>query len=174
MKKILTTLLLATSSLAAFADGANLYVGGAAGAGWNNTAYPATSFRLDGGYNFTDAFAVEVGSTGITQAGTGNNQSVQYYDLSVKGTLPLGSVFGLVGQIGGAYASPGVIANRSANTQFINNPAEQAGWDTLLAAGVQLNVTRQVSFNLMDYYYAGGATPQGNADMVLLGIKYNF
>jgi len=175
MKKVLV-LLLTASSVAAFADdtsssagGNNLYVGVGAGAGWNNAASPATSFRLDGGYNFNEYFAVELGATGITQAGGAINQGSTFYDASVKGTLPLSDMFALVGQLGGAYANPGVATG---NGLTIGNG--QAGWDFLTAAGVQMNLTRQVSLNLMDYYYYGAPNPDGNTNVVLAGIKYNF
>lgn len=202
MKKILA-LLLATSSVVAFADdmstpaanasltpaasspaanaysseGAssitnNLYVGLGAGAAWNNAAYPAASFRADMGYNYTDNWAVEVGTLGVTQSGSGLNQSMQFYDLSVKGTLPLGDMIALFAQVGGAYASPGSIGSPTASGLTVGQL--QAGWDFFSAAGVQVNVTKQVSLNLTDYFYYGAPNPQGNTDVVLAGIKYNF
>jgi hypothetical protein len=173
MKKILA-LLLATSSLAAFADSTNLYVGAGAGAGWNNDSYPAAAFRLDGGYNFNDYVAVELGTTGITQSGTGINQSMQYYDASIKGTLPLGDLFSLVGQVGGAYGSPGSIGNPGNATPGTYPGVNQAGWNFLTGAGVQMNLTKQVSINLTDYYYYGAPNPQGNTNVLLGGVKYNF
>lgn len=193
MKKILF-LLLATSSIVAFADdmsnpntapsmspsmaaapsstgsSSGIYGGLGVGAAWNDAVAPATSFRGDVGYNFTDNWALEVGTTGVTQSGGAGNQSMQFYDLSVKGTLPLGDVLAIFGQLGGAYASPGIIS--SAN--IIGTNQLQAGWDFFSAAGVQLNVTRQVSLNLTDYFYYGSPNPQGNTDVLLAGIKYNF
>lgn len=178
MKKILALLLVASGSIA-FADSTNLYIGAGAGAGWNNTSFPAASFRLDGGYNFNDNWAVELGTTGLTQSGTGDNQSMQYYDLSLKGTLPMSDTFALFAQLGGAYGSPGWPANNNSQTAmadtFNTNPGIlQAGWNFLTAAGVQVNLTRQVSLNLTDYYYYGAPNPQGNTNVVLAGVKYNF
>lgn len=169
MKRLLTVLLAATTGLA-FADGNNLYVGVDAGAAWNNAASPATSFRLDGGYDWNDFWAFEIGTTGITQSGGVPNQSMQYYDASIKGTLPLGDTFNVFAQLGGAYGSPGEIGS--------NNPvgvsARQAGWNFLTGVGVGLNVTRQVSLSISDLYYYGAPNPQGNTDVVLGGIQYKF
>lgn len=184
MKKMLALLLMTAGALA-FADdatssttatssgGSNLYVGAGAGAAWNNVNSPATSFRADAGYNFTDNWALEVGTTGVTQSGGAGDQSMQYYDLSVKGTLPLGDVFALFAQVGGAYGSPGGIGGNVSFSNF-NAGQLQAGWSFMSAAGIQMNVTRQVSFNLTDYYYYSAPNPQGNTDVVLAGIKYNF
>ncbi len=174
MKKLLGTLLLA-SSFVAVADGNNLYVGVGAGAGWNDIQSPAASFRLDGGYNFSDNWALEAGTTGLTQSGGTPNQSMQYYDLSVKGTLPLSDAFGVFAQVGGAYGSPGATVytdcNRGDSCTGLN---QQAGWNALTAVGVQLNISRQFSLNLTNYYYYGANTPQGNSNVLLGGAKFNF
>lgn len=171
MKKILALCLIA-GSCAAFADQTGLYVGAGAGVNWNNQNYgDAASFRLDGGYNFTDSFAVELGTTGITQNGGVNDQSIQFYDLSLKGTLPLGDTFALVGQIGGAYGSPGLIHNVNLN---IPNNYTTASWDGLVAAGAQINVTRSFSLNLMDYNYMGSSNTQGYNNVLLAGAQLKF
>ena len=197
MKKLLVVLL-AASSMAAFADEpaaqnaavaapnnntmstmasngnsngglSNLYIGGGAGAAWNNVQAPAASFRADGGYNFNPYWAFEAGTTGVTQSGGKGDQSMQFYDLSIKGTIPMGDVFGVFAQLGGAYGSPGQIGAAGASL----NQA-QAGWDVLTAVGLQLNVTQQVSLNLTDYYYYGANGPQGDTNVLLAGLKYNF
>lgn len=174
MRKILA-LLLTTSSVMAIADGlnsTNLYIGAGAGAAWNDVQSPAATFRLDGGYNWTDNWAVELGDTLITQSGGGNNQSMSYYDLSIKGTIATSQVLSLFAQIGGAYGDPGAIGTyQPAGT---NISALQGGWNFLTAAGLQFSLTRQVSLNLTDYYYYGAPTPQGNTDVLLGGVKYNF
>lgn len=169
MKRLLTVLLAAATGLA-FADGNNLYVGVDAGAGWNDVASPATSFRLDGGYNWNDYWAFEIGTTGITQSGGTPNQSMQYYDASIKGTLPLGDTLGLFAQVGGAYGSPGQIGSAYNG----NVSATQAGWNFLTGVGVDLNLTRQVSLNLSDLYYYGANAPQGNTNVLLAGVQYKF
>lgn len=169
MKKILA-LLLTASSATIFADGANLYVGVGAGLGWNNQASPAATFRLDGGYNFTDNWALELGTTGLTQSGAGNNQSVQYYDASVKGTIGFGDIFGGFLQLGGAYGSPGLPG--SAGSSKAGN--FQAGWNFMAGAGIQANITRQFAVSLTDIYYFGAPNPQGNSNVLLLGVKYAF
>jgi hypothetical protein len=174
MKKLLGTLLLA-SSFVAVADGNNLYVGAGAGAGWNDIHSPAASFRLDGGYNFSDNWALEAGTTGLTQSGGTPNQSMQYYDLSVKQTLLLSDAFGVFTQTGVAYGSPGATdystCTGSSSCTSINN---QAGWNALTAVGVQFNISRQFSLNLTDYYYYGANTPQGSSNVLLGGAKFNF
>jgi hypothetical protein len=177
MKKLLGILLLSTS-VAAIADGNNLYVGVGAGAAWNNIQTPDAAFRLDGGYNFNDNWAIEAGTTGLTQSGSTPNQSMQYYDLSVKGTLPLSDAFAIFGQLGGAYGSPGATDNSTCLYQVgggsCNNSQNQAGWNFLTAVGAQFNVTRQFSLNLTDYYYYGAPNPQGNTNALLAGAKFNF
>lgn len=178
MQKKLLALLLATGAAAAFADatatvGNGLYVGAGAGAGWNNSASPAATFRLDGGYNFTSNWAAEIGYTGITQSGGGVNQSVGYTDLSLKGTLPLGQMFGIFAQVGGAYGSPGPVGNQY-DSNAGNPNYYQAGWNFLTAAGIEANLTRQVSLNLTDYYYYGAPNPQGNSNVLLAGVKFGF
>ncbi len=174
MKKLLGMLLLA-SSFAAVADGNNLYVGVGAGAGWNDIQSPDAAFRLDGGYNFSDTLALEAGTTGLTQSGGVPNQSMQYYDFSVKGTLPLGDAFGVFAQVGGAYGTPGATDySGCANTSSCTSGSNQAGWNALTAVGVQLNISRQFSLNLTDYYYYGANTPQGNSNVLLGGAKFNF
>lgn len=175
MKKLLSLLLVSVAATAV-ADGNNLYVGAGAGLGWNNIQAPDAAFRVDGGVNFTDNWAMEVGTTGLTQSGSTPNQSMQYYDLSVKGTLPLSDAFGLFLQLGGAYGSPG--ATSSSNGEFAGtdayNQSQQAGWSFLTAVGLQFNLTRQVSLSLTDYYYYGANNPQGDTNVLLGGVKFNF
>ncbi len=173
VKKLLA-MLLASSSIYASADGNNLYVGAGAGAGWNNIQAPDAAFRLDGGYNFSDNWALEAGTTGLTQSGSKPNQSMQYYDLSVKGTLPLSDTFALFAQLGGAYGSPGATDGSTCGITSTSCQSQQAGWNFLTGAGVQFNVTRQVSLNLTDYYYYGAPNPQGNTNALLGGVKFNF
>lgn len=174
MKKLLT-LILATSAVAAMADSSNsdLYVGAGAGAGWSNQASPATTFRLDAGYNFNPFVAIELGTTGLTQSGGGLNQNVQYYDLSVKGTLPLGSpMFDIFAQVGGAYGVPGQIATTSIPSST-NVSAIQSSWGFMSGVGFDLNVNQHISFNLSDlYYYGPSAGVQGNTNVLLLGARY--
>ena len=187
MKKLLGILLLA-SSLTAIADSNNnnLYVGLGAGAGWNNIQNPDAAFRLDGGYNFSDTWAMEIGTTGLTQSGGQPNQSMQYYDLSIKGTLPLNDTYGVFVQLGGAYGSPGATDYGScfptsatsaidyANAQQCLTTDQQAGWNLFTGIGAQYNFTRQVSVNLTNYSYLGANTPQGNSDVLMAGVKFNF
>lgn len=180
MKKILSTLLISisattfadTAANSANCDPSSPYIGMAAGAAWNNVVSPATAFRIDGGYNWNQYIAFEVGTTGITQSGSSPNQSMQYYDASLKGTLPIGDILALFIQVGGAYGSPGVVgSNADIN---IYPGAHQAGWNFLTAAGAQINITKQVSINVTDYYYWGAPNPQGNSNVLLGGVKYNF
>ena len=180
MKKLLGMILLA-SSVAAVADGNNLYVGVGAGAAWNNIQAPDAAFRLDGGYNLNDNWAIEAGTTGLTQSGGTPNQSMQYYDLSIKGTAPVSDTLSLVGQIGGAYGSPGATDYTTTcsisyllNTTCTNANNQQGGWNALVAAGVQFDITRQFSLNLTDYYYFGANSPQGETNVLLGGAKFNF
>jgi hypothetical protein len=173
MKKILG-LLLAASTSVVIAESANLYVGVAAGAAWNDQVAPATSFRLNGGYNFTDNWAFEIGTTGVTQSGQGTNQNLQYYDASVKGTLPFGDIFSGFLQAGGAYGSASFLGSPDALTGTLPVGVFQSGWNFMSGAGIQANITRQFSVNLTDIYYYGAPNPNGNTNVLLLGAKYAF
>jgi hypothetical protein len=181
MKKILG-LLLGLTAASAFADN-GLYVGVGAGLGWNDIASPAMAFRLDGGYQITPGFAIEVGTTGITQSGGVVNENVQMYDLSAKGILPLGDMFDIFGQIGGAYQTPGVATyNTGAASYAASNgclvgggcPAQQAGWQMLVGGGFDINLTKSVAFNVTDLYYFGSNNALGNSNALLAGMKFAF
>lgn len=149
----------------------SLYVGGSVGDAWNNVQAPASSFRIDGGYNFNPYLALEIGTTGVIQSGNNPDQgTMQFYDLSIKGTLPIGDIFSLYAQVGGAYLSPG-LGLGVGNT---NNGSLQSGWDMLTAVGAKLNITQHVSANLTDYYYYGSSSVQGNTNVLLAGMTYNF
>lgn len=182
MKKILT-LILASASIMAIADedGSGLYVGAGVGAGWNTMAAPATTFRLNGGYNFNQNWAIELGTTGLTQSGAAYNQNYEYYDLSVKGTLPLSQTFDIYAQVGGAYGVPGLIAGSvpTQNVFGVNVPNVQSGvyqssWGFVTGVGFDYNFTKHVAMNLSDlYYYGPSAGLAGNTNVLLLGVKYN-
>ena len=167
MKKLLACLLI-SSCMIVYADDNALYVGAAAGAAWNNIQTPDAAFRLDGGIDFTPSWAIEAGTTGLTQSGGTPNQSMQYYDLSVKGTWPVTEPFNIFLQLGGAYGSPGVTSS-NAPSSFLT-----AEWNVLTAVGVGFNLSPQTSLNLTDYYYYVGATTQGNTNVILGGVKYSF
>ena len=171
MKKILG-MLLGLTAISAFADPTGLYIGVGAGAGWNDVASPAAAFRLDGGYQFSPYYAVEVGTTGVTQSGGTYNASQQMYDLSVKGILPLGDMLNLFAQFGGAYQTTGVDAPGATGT-YNGNPAA-AGWQFLSGGGVEVNLTKQVSFNITDLYYYGSNNALGNSNVLLGGVKFSF
>lgn len=181
MKKLLS-LILSSASLLAIADdsGSGLYIGAGVGAGWNNQAAPATTFRLDGGWNFNQYWAIELGTTGLTQSGGAYNQNMQYYDLSVKGTVPIGDTVDLYAQVGGAYGSPGIVGGNvptiNFNGQRIPNPsgaASLSSWNFMSGVGVNLNFTKNWGINLSDLYYYGPSTGiQGNTNVLLVGLKY--
>ncbi len=180
MKKILG-LLLSVTAVASFADATTtgLYVGAGAGAGWNDIASPAAAFRLDAGYQITPGFAVEVGTTGVTQSGGAYNASQQMYDLTVKGILPLGDTFDIFAQVGGAYQTTGMVGSVNMNPN--NTPAyagayqaSLAGWQFVSGGGFDINLTKQVAFNITDLYYYGSNNALGNSNVVLGGVKFAF
>ena len=156
MKKLLATFLI-SSATAAFSTGTDLYVGISGGAAWNNQLTPGLAFRGNGGYNFNQYVAFELGMLGVASNNAGPNQSkLLYFDASVKGTLPLGDLFSAFLQFGGAYANAGIGAN------------------FMTGLGIQANITRQVAINLTDIYYYGGQSTQGNNNVLLLGVQYAF
>jgi hypothetical protein len=172
MKKILGVLL-GLAAVSAFADDNNLYVGVGAGAGWNDVASPAAAFRVDAGYKVAPGFAVEVGTTGVTQSGGAYNASQQMYDLTVKGILPLGDTFDLFAQVGGAYQTTGMPAVNSSDVNMANS-ASMAGWQFVSGGGFDINLTKSVSFNITDLYYYGSNNALGNSNVVLGGMKFSF
>ncbi|MFO0319220.1 MAG: outer membrane protein, partial [Neisseriaceae bacterium] len=108
------------------------------------------------------------------------NQNMQFWDLSVKGTLPLSDTFALYGQLGGAYGIPGIAAEPSCSTGAAcgklgyNETTFQDAWDFMAGAGVQFNLTKKTAITVGDYYYFGSTQFQGNTNVVLAGLKYNF
>jgi hypothetical protein len=165
----------ATTGTGVNGDGSGIYVGVGVGMGWNNQSFPATTFRLDGGYNFDQFWAFEVGTTGLTQSGGPYNQNLQIYDASIKGTLPLSQMFDIFGQVGGAYSAPGPVGG-SIPAAGLKFPAStQSSWSFMSGVGIDLNVTKNVAVNLSDlYYYGQSAGLQGNTNVLLLGLKYQF
>jgi|GEM_PF-3081460 len=154
-------------------EGNGLYVGAGVGMGWNNQSFPTTTFRLDGGYNFDQFWAFEIGTTGLTQSGGPYNQNVQLYDASIKGTMPLSQMFDVFAQVGGAYSAPGPVGG-SVPAAGIKFPAStQSSWSFMSGVGIDMNVTKNVAVNLSDlYYYGQSAGLQGNTNVLLLGLKY--
>lgn len=183
MKKLLG-LLLSLSATGAFAAAENgLYVEVAGGLGWNNFASPAMAFRADLGYQILPGFALEVGTTGITQSGSTINQNTQFYDLSAKGILPIYNIVDLWLKVGAAYATPGAaqVGNDgyvAAGEGGINAGAAQAataaGWNALTAIGIDFNVTRSFAFGVSDYLYYGSNNAGGTANVMLVSAKFSF
>lgn len=185
MKKLLLTLIVSGATLA-FADANPMYVQLQAGASFspnfNSGTDGAGAVRADIGYMFNKYVGLEGGFTGTTNpantSAANSNQNIsngnipsalQFYDVSVKGVLPLGELFDLHGQIGGAYVSGG------GNGAGGNN-ADIKG---LLAAGIGFNVSKQFTITVNDYQYlaaeAGSLSGSGgNTNIVMGGIAYNF
>ena len=169
MKKLikLSLLILTVSS---FADGNNLYLGGAAGFGWNTLQTPDATFRIDGGFDVTDNWAFEVGDTILTQSGSTPNQGMQYYDLSIKGTVSfMESLDGFI-QLGGAYGT----ASFTNSTSNLSSSYSTAGWNFLTGLGLDFIITHEISLNVTDIFYYGAPNPQGNTNVLLGGIKFSF
>jgi hypothetical protein len=180
MKKFLG-MVLGLSTAAVFAENATgLYVGVGAGAGWNDMSSPSAAFRLDGGYQINPGFAIEVGTTGLTQSGGAINENIQLYDLSVKGTLPMGNMFDLFLQLGGAYQTPGALASTPTPSTaggyggYANGTYRQAGWQVLTGGGLEINLTKMIAFNVTDLYYYGSNNALGNTNVLLGGLKFSF
>ena len=155
-------------TISSYADGNNLYLGGAAGFGWNDLQTPDATFRFDVGYNVSDNWGFEVGDTLLTQSGSNPNQGMNYYDLSIKGTVSFAEALDGFIQLGGAYGTPGY-----SNT-VANNNYGTAGWNFLTGVGLDFTITHEISLNVSDLYYYGSPVPQGNTDVLLGGIKFSF
>lgn len=154
-------------------DGSGLYVGAGVGMGWNNQSFPTTTFRLDGGYDFDQFWAFEIGTTGLTQSGGPYNQNVQLYDASIKGTLPINQMFDIFGQVGGAYSAPGPVGGSIPPGSGSGSGVYKSSWSFMSGVGIDMNITKNVAVNLSDlYYYGQSAGVQGNTNVLLLGLKY--
>lgn len=132
--------------------------------------------RLDVGYTFNPYVGVEAGMTGVANPSAGSMQApLQFYDVSVKGILPISSWFDLHIQGGLAYAT------MSAPT--VNGTLSGAGSDAtmkfLVGAGADFFLTDNFALVVNDYNYLGaeaGSTSGagGNTNILMGGIKYNF
>lgn len=177
MKKLLLALI-ASSAALAFADTpanpvyAQLQAGASFSPEYNSGTNGGGAVRFDVGYMFNPFVGIEGGFTGATtpaSSTTAGSSALQFYDISVKGVLPLGEVFNIHGQIGGAYVSGGI--NSLGGTD--------ATPKALLGAGVDFNLTRQFSITLNDYQYLaaeGGTTSGsgGNTNIVMGGVGFKF
>ncbi|MCC2625748.1 MAG: hypothetical protein K0R14_1621 [Burkholderiales bacterium] len=153
----------------------SLYVGAGFGFGWNNQSTPTAAFRLDGGYMFDQAFGIEIGTTGLTQSGGQYNQNMQYYDVSLKGVLPLGQTTDLFAQLGGAYGAPGPSGGSIPHGPGAGFAVNQSSWNFMSGVGVDFNMNKNFALNLSDiFYYGPSAGIQGNTNVLLLGAKYQF
>lgn len=184
MKKLLLALITSSVTLV-FADANPVYVQLQAGASFSpnfgSGVDGAGAVRVDAGYMFNQYVGLEGGFTGTTNPGnsansnavaqsTGNIPSgLQFYDVSVKGVLPLGEIFDLHGQIGGAYVTGGLNSYG----------ATDATIKALVAAGVGFNLTKQFALTVNDYQYLGAEAGSlsgsgGNTNIVMGGVTYKF
>jgi opacity protein-like surface antigen len=153
----------------------SVYVGAGFGLGWNNQSTPTAAFRLDGGYMFDPVWGIEIGTTGLTQSGGQYNQNMQYYDISVKGQLPLGDTTDLFAQIGGAYGAPGPTGGSIPTGPGAGFAINQSSWSFMSGVGVDFNLNKNLALNLSDiFYYGTSAGIQGNTNVLLIGAKYKF
>jgi hypothetical protein len=177
MKKILSVLILSMSTLV-FAESTGVYVGLNAGMGWNDVATPAGVLRLNSGYNFNKFFAIEAGATGVAKDGNSTYDAGQrIYDLSVKGTLPMGDHFDLFAQAGGAYqttGNPTVPENGIGDITYDVHEATSPAWKAVVGAGFDVNFTKLVALTVTDLYYFGSPNALGDTNILLAGIKFSF
>ncbi|MFY0676549.1 MAG: porin family protein [Neptuniibacter sp.] len=177
-KLILSSALAATLlSSTVFAD-SNFYLGGSIGqtevdyvpeAGATVTDDSDTSWKIFGGYNINENFAVEVAYQDL-----GDNSAVvlgqpTYIDgdalsISLVGKLPINDQFGLFGKLG--YAD----VEADADVPSINASVSASDSDVLYGIGAVYSVTEAVDVRL-EWEHIDLAD---EIDTVSLGVSYNF
>lgn len=148
---------------------ADAQLGAANSSALNSGVDASMAMRIDAGYKINSYVGFEAGFTGLTQPGAGNQQAQgQYYDVSVKGYLPISSYFDLHGQLGMAYGS----VDNSASYMSTGG-----GVNYLVGAGADIYVTKSIAITANDYYYianGGQSAGLGNTNIVMAGLKYDF
>lgn len=135
----------------------------------NSGVNAAGAMRIDAGYKINPYVGFEAGFTGLTAPQAGTEQATgQYYDVSVKGYLPISTRFDLHGQIGMAYGS------------VVNSDSYMStggGINEMVGAGADVYVTKSLAITANDYYYIANGGPGaglGSTNIVMGGLKYDF
>jgi len=142
----------------------------------------SSGFKLFGGYQFNEYFGLELAYVDLGKATysgsffgapvTGGKVEVWGLNLSAVGTLPLNPTFSLFGKVG-LFAWEAKAKDTTGGVPFSDTVS---GGDFSFGAGVNVRFTKNLSarvewerFGLTGYDF-----DLGNADLLSLGIAYNF
>lgn len=166
-KLVLAAWLASAAALPALAEG--LYVGGSAGKGdlkpdtiaGQSADTHGTAFKLHGGYQFNDNFAIELGGARLGKFGTDGRASATFLD--AVGTLPLSQSFSALGRVG------------VARTQVKAGGAKDTATTPKLGLGVQYNLNKKTNIRTeWERYRVPTFAGKSNADMWSVGFNYGF
>ncbi|MDD3266613.1 MAG: outer membrane beta-barrel protein [Burkholderiales bacterium] len=179
MEKTLLLCLLGVLTISlANADSANgAYINANAGYG-SLQNLPTGSFALgiNAGYNFNRAFALEAGWTNLSSNQYGVTSYDNYYDVAVKGTLPLSDIFSLYGRLGGGINTTGFSGTASVpNNCALCTSGSNYAW--LAGLGASFALSQHFDLRIEDYMIlpmGGGNLGYGNINNITGGVQYNF
>lgn len=133
---------------------------------------------LNAGYNFNSALAIEGGYALLAGSQFGSTASNNIFDVAVKGTLSLSSLFSLYGRLGAGLDYFGWSGTANAGTPSWyctqNNSANFVG---LASLGGSFKLSEHFDLRLEDTMYVpigGGNATAGQANLVLGGVQFNF
>jgi hypothetical protein len=185
MKKIIVAMVTAVSMVATYAsdnqvyDGAGAYLNLNSGiATMQNLPTGAFAMSANAGYNFSRALALEGGYIWLYSSQFGASQTNNIYDVAVKGTIPLSSIFSLYGRLGGAlnYQTWGGVAY-TGTPQWYATQNSMVNFNALVSLGGSFTLSRHFDLRLEDTVLlpiGGGNATSGQSTIVLAGLQYNF
>ncbi len=135
--------------------------------------------NFNAGYNFNRAFAVEGGYNIFTGSQFGATVTTNIFDVAVKGTIPLSSIFNLYGRTGLGLGMNGwsgtVIEAPNTNCILCNNGANSTYGLGLVGIGGSFTLSRHFDLRLEDTAYLPFSnTYTGTINAVTVGGQYNF
>lgn len=105
----------------------------------------AESWKIFGGYNVNKYFGIEatyydMGDLEDTSGGTTLDASIEVFDVSFRGILPLGEVLQLTGKIGGSNVD---VEASTTGTLFVVS-GDGSSWELLYGVGVEAKLGKRV------------------------------
>ena len=179
MKKLLITILCATSMTAFAATEEGAYAGGNLGFGnVDSLKNLDLGINLNAGYQFNQYLALEGDYTYFSSADTWQSTpaatqtgNAMYFIGAIKGTLPLTNRFSVYGKAGIGFA----YSSLSATPNFANGSTSAMSPASLLGAGLKYDITPKLAVNVEDMNYINTVqNGLGNANLIGIGASYNF
>lgn len=183
MKKLLLLLLSSVAAVSVYADEApttspvyiNLNTGFAT---MSNLPTGSWAGALNVGYNFNEALAIEVGYNLLPSSQYGSTTVTQnVFDVAVKGTLPLSSIFSLYGRLGlglGVNGWSGT-APTTGNCILCDSGLSDTYGVGLAGIGASFKLSQHFDLRVEDYALVPFQnTYTGTANVVTGGVQYSF